>query len=261
MKLSEMMKIFEQDFPPYYAEEWDNVGLLVGDEEAEIYRVLISLDASDEALDYARVLGADLILTHHPLLFKPLRKVTEQHFISRRVRCMIRENINCYAMHTNFDLARMADLNAADLGLLNPAILTEAGENREGQPIGYGRIGKLQSPLPLEDFAGKVREAMELPGVRVYGELSGLIRTVAVSSGAGKMSIDDAIKKGADVLVTGDLDYHSAIDAVSRGLSMIDAGHYGTELTFIRFMEGYVEEHFPELETYSMAIRQPYQIV
>ena len=170
---------------------------------------------------------------------------------------MIRGGINYYAMHTNFDLARMADLNAADLGLISPKILTESSH----PGFGYGRIGSLASPETLREFAERVRVQANLPGIRVYGDPDAVVRTAAVSSGAGKMSIPDALRKGADVLVTGDLDYHSAIDAVAQGLMMIDAGHYGTEFTYIRYMEGFVRERFPGVAVCAMGVEQPYSVL
>lgn len=257
MKLSDIIRELENEFPPALAEEWDNVGLLVGDKDAEIAKVLINLDVTDETVAMAEKIGADLILTHHPLIFKPLSRVTEQDFIARRIRRMIRADINYYAMHTNFDLARMADLNALDLGLSDPEVLTETGH----PGVGYGRIGTLPQSMTLRAFAEQVRTAADLPAIRVYGDAERLVRKAAVSSGAGKMSIPDALAKGADVLITGDLDYHSAIDANTQGLAMIDAGHYGTEFTYIRFMESFVRERFPDLEVHTMEPRQPYLVL
>ena len=257
MKLSAIISVLENEFPPALAEEWDNVGLLVGDTDAEITKVLVSLDVTDQAVARAEEIGAELILTHHPLIFRPLARVTEQDFISRRIRRMIKADINYYAMHTNFDLARMADLNAADLGLIAPQILTESSH----PGFGYGRIGSLASPETLRAFAERVRVQANLPGIRVYGDPDAVVRTAAVSSGAGKMSIPDALRKGADVLVTGDLDYHSAIDAVAQGLMMIDAGHYGTEFTYIRYMEGFVRERFPGVAVCAMGVEQPYSVL
>ncbi|MDO4805409.1 MAG: Nif3-like dinuclear metal center hexameric protein [Lachnospiraceae bacterium] len=260
MKLKDIMRILEEDFPKGLAAEWDNVGLLVGDTMAEIRKVLVSLDVTDDAVDAAVRCGADLILTHHPLLFRPLKTVNEQDFIARRVRKLIKHDINYYAMHTNFDIAAMADLNAADLHLKNPEVLEVVGRDDDGREYGYGRIGQLDAETRLSAFAEKVKEAMRLPAVRVYGDADLSVLTVAVSSGSGKGSVQDAISKGADVLITGDLDYHTAIDANARGLALIDAGHYGTEFAFIPYMENYVREKLPELEVESMTIRQPYEV-
>lgn len=261
MKLADIMKTIEEDFPKSLAMDWDNVGLLVGDEEADIKKVLISLDVTDAAVERAVKEGADLILTHHPLLFRPLKTVTEQNFIAARVRKLIRNDINYYAMHTNFDIAGMADRNALDLALLEPEVLEELGTDEYGHAYGLGRVGMLSEEMTLKELAGHVKDVMKLDAVRVYGEPDRKVIRVGVSSGAGKSAVSDALKKQADVLITGDLDYHTAIDANAQGLAMIDAGHYGTEFTYIPFMEEYVKEKFPELTILTMEIVQPYQIV
>lgn len=255
------MRTIEEDFPKSLAVDWDNVGLLVGDEEAEIRKVLINLDVTDAAVERAVKEGADLILTHHPLLFRPLKTVTEQDFIAARVRKLIRNDINYYAMHTNFDIAGMADQNAVDLSLREPEVLEELGSYEDGRAYGLGRIGLLPEEMTLKELAGHVKDVMKLDAVRVYGDPERKVLRVGVSSGAGKSAVNDALRKHADVLITGDLDYHTAIDADARGLAMIDAGHYGTEFTYISFMEKYVKEKFPELDVLTMQIVQPYHIV
>ena len=255
------MRTIEEDFPKSLAVDWDNVGLLVGDEEAEIRKVLINLDVTDAAVERAVKEGADLILTHHPLLFRPLKTVTEQDFIAARVRKLIRNDINYYALHTNFDIAGMADQNAVDLSLREPEVLEELGTYEDGRAYGLGRIGLLPEEMTLKELAGHVKDVMKLDAVRVYGDPERKVLRVGVSSGAGKSAVNDALRKHADVLITGDLDYHTAIDADARGLAMIDAGHYGTEFTYISFMEKYVKEKFPELDVLTMQIVQPYHIV
>ena len=260
MKLRDIIKQLDKDFPFSWAMEWDNIGLLVGDMEADINKVFLNLDVTDEAVAEASLWGADLILTHHPLLFTPARTVTEQDFIGRRIRRLIKEDINYIAMHTNFDIAKMADLNAADLQLTDPRILDVTGEDAAGNPIGLGRVGEVPE-MKLGDFAEVVKSAMALDAVRVYGDPDRIIKICAVSSGSGKSEIPAAIAAGADVLVTGDLDYHTSIDANAQGLALIDAGHYGTEFVYITYMEDYFKKTFPELSVRSMKIRQPYCIL
>lgn len=261
MKLSDIIGRLEEDFPAGLAADWDNVGLLVGDREAEIRSVFISLDVTDAAVDAAVRCGADLILTHHPLLFRPLKTVTEQDFIAKRVRKLIKHDINYYAMHTNFDIAGMADLNARELELKDARVLETVGTYEDGREYGYGRIGELDVQMTLSMLSEKVKSAMKLEAVRVYGDPDRIVKRVGISSGAGKGCVQDALEKGADVVITGDLDYHTAIDANARGLAMIDAGHYGTEYVFIPFMEGYVREKFPELDAITMEIIQPYRVL
>ena len=126
---------------------------------------------------------------------------------------------------------------------------------------GIGRVGALEGTMDLKQFAGKVRNDFEIPDVRMYGDPAAIIHRVAVSSGSGKSMIRGAIEKGADVIVTGDVDYHSAIDAVAQGIAVIDAGHYGTEYGFIAYMRQELETMFPELAVGTARVHHPYRVV
>ncbi len=260
MKLQNIMDILEREFPSRYAQSWDNVGLLVGDRTQEIKRVLISLDVSDAAVEHAVKEKADLILTHHPLIFRPLKTVTEQDFIARRIRALIKHDIAYYAMHTNFDIVKMADLNAKDLMLNHAQVLEECGSD-EGGVFGFGRVGNLDRPVSLAEFADYIKKVAKLSHIRVYGDQNAMISRAAIASGAGKSAIADAIDKGAQVIVTGDVDYHTGIDAVAQNIAVIDAGHYGTEYCYIPYMAHRMKELFPDIEVLTEEIRQPFTIL
>ena len=258
MKVKDVIRQLETIYPPSYAMEWDHSGLQVGDEEANVRTVLVALDATDEVIDHAAGIRADLIITHHPMLFRPVERVVRQERTGRRILSLAEHGISCYAMHTNFDVAGMADLNSRELGLRNARILSETTTSPEGFPEGLGRVGELEENMTLMDFAREVRDLYQLPSVRIYGELNDTVQTVAVCSGSGKSLIRDAIDAGADVFVTGDIDYHTAIDAVADGLNLIDAGHYGTEFGFISHIQQLLKEQFPDLTVIAERIRSPY---
>ncbi len=260
MKISNFLEAMEREVPARYACSWDHVGLLVGDRDAEVRRILVALDAGDEAVRLAEERECDLIVTHHPLLFHPMERVLEQDVIGRRVRRMIRSGISYFAMHTNFDIVKMADINARDLGLLRPCVLEKIGEDERGV-YGFGRIGDLEKPQSLAAFAEKVKKACRLDAVRVYGNPETAVRRAAVASGSGKSAIPDAIREGAGVIVTGDVDYHTAIDSVAEGIAIIDAGHYGTEFCFINYTVHMLQTMFPDTEVIGQEIRQPYTIL
>ncbi|MBE5997901.1 MAG: Nif3-like dinuclear metal center hexameric protein [Lachnospiraceae bacterium] len=260
MKCKEIIQELEKRYPKQYAVEWDNVGLLVGDEEKEVNTVFCALDLTDETLSEALDAGADLIVTHHPMLFRPVGRIVRQDFIGRRIISLIENGISYFAMHTNFDIAGMADRNASDLGLIDPKVLECVTEDEEGQPQGFGRVGEISEELSLKEFAANVKSVYGLDQIRVYGDPEKTVKVAAVSSGSGKSSLDDAIRNGADVLITGDVDYHTAIDAVMKGISVIDAGHYGTEFCFIEEASKFISETFPELKVICAGVRQPYHI-
>lgn len=266
MKCKDVMEKLAERWNPSYAMDWDNVGLLVGREEKEIRRIFVALDVTDETLRQALDFEADLMVTHHPLLFSPIKKINTGDFIGRRLIKMIQGDLCYYAMHTNFDVKGMAELNQESLGLLDAEVLevtaVEPAENEQGvRQEGIGRIGVLEQAMTLREFAGKVKSDFQIPDVRVYGEPERMIRKAAVSSGSGKSMITTALSKGADVLVTGDIDYHSGIDAVAQGLSVIDAGHYGTEYCFISYMKQELKQMFPDLEVGAARVHHPYHLV
>lgn len=261
MECRSIISEIEKHYPRTYAEPWDNVGLLVGDENADIRKILVALDVTDETVDRAVALKADLVVTHHPLIFKPLSRLTMQDRIGRRILKMASHHISYYAMHTNFDVGGMAQLNASELSLKEDMVLQETGEDSQGNSRGLGRIGYLPEKITAGELAERVKKKYRLEHIRLYGNPDQIVDKVAVCSGSGKSLIPEALSQQADVYITGDLDYHSAIDAAAEGLILIDAGHYGTEFGFIPFMAGQLKQWFPSLEIEMGDIRQPYNIM
>ncbi len=261
MKCRDVINILNEKWPESFALGWDNVGLLVGDREQEVNHIFVALDVTDETLDQAVSCGADMIVTHHPLLFSAVKKITTDDFIGNRIVKMIRHGISYYAMHTNFDVMGMAQLNALSLKLNNPEVLEVTYEDEQGQKEGIGRIGILDEKMTLKEFGTFVKEQLGLEMVRVYGNLDEIIGKVAISSGSGKSMVKEAVKAGVQVLVTGDIDYHTGIDAVAQGLNIIDAGHFGTEMIFIGHMEETLKEMMPKMKVTAARLEQPFALV
>ena len=235
MKVTELVNLLEEEAPSKDALEWDNVGLLVGDGDWEVKSVYIALDATDEVIDHAIEKDVDMIITHHPLIFSNLNRVVATDYVGKRVIKLLEHDIACYAMHTNFDIHCMGRLAEKKLGLNHTIALDPVEIDGETDVnVGIGRIGSLlNEPVTLREYAARVRESFGLPYVRVYGDENQMVGTIALSPGSGKSEIPVALKSGADVLITGDIDHHSGIDAEAQGLSIIDAGHYGIEHIFM----------------------------
>lgn len=261
MKCRDIVEFLRLQFPESMACGWDNVGLLAGSMEKEVHTVYIALDATDEAIAAAVEAQADMLLTHHPLIFKGIRQVNSEDFIGRRILELIRHDMAYYAMHTNFDVAAMADLAAERLGLSDIAVLQETGTLPEGAIIGIGKIGSLPCEMTLGECAELTKRSFGLDKVKVFGDLDMRVQCAAVCPGSGKSVIDDALKKGAHVLITGDIDHHEGIDAVARGMAVIDAGHYGLEQIFIPYMKEYLEAHLPELTVIAQAPKPPFRYI
>lgn len=256
MKVNELTAWLESRYPASSAEEWDNVGLLVGDDTREVTHVFLALDLTKDTLSEALDAGADMIITHHPMIFKGMKKINNHDFQGRKVLSLIRNGIAYYAMHTNYDILGMAKLSADRLKLREQEILTVT---EEGQ--GLGRFGLLPHKMSLRECAEHVKKAFGIPEVRVYGDPEKEVERAAVCTGSGKSLMEDVLAFGAEVYVTGDIDHHTGLDAVEQGICLIDAGHYGTEYIFMEAMKQQLALAFPELTLSAAAVRQPYTLI
>ena len=260
MKCHEVIAKLEELSPPSYAAEWDNVGLLVGRKEKEVRKIYIALDATDEVIQNAIDLQADMLLTHHPLIFTPLKRVNSEHFIGRRILRLAKHDIAYYAMHTNFDVMGMADAAADEIGLKKRTVLDITFEDEIAKE-GFGRVGKLPHIMTLKECADYVKQCFHMEHVTVYGDMEMMMETAAICPGSGKSMIHAAVSQGADVLITGDIDHHDGIDANAQGLQIIDAGHFGIEKIFVPYMKEYLKREFVELTVFTHDMKPPFMIV
>ena len=260
MECKKVIEILEKQSPKSYACDWDNVGLLVGREDKEIQKIYIALDATDEAIEEAIANGADMLLTHHPMIFKGMKWVTQEDFIGRRIIRLIQNDISYYAMHTNFDVMGMADLAADYLGISDTRVLEITSVSETGEE-GIGRYGSLKKEMTVRECCEEVKQAFSLENVKVFGNLERKVKTAAISPGSGRSVISNALQAGVDVLITGDIDHHEGIDAVAQKLTVIDAGHYGVEHIFIPYMEQYLKREAKELEIAVQPLTFPFQII
>jgi len=260
MECREILQKIEEIAPVSYACGWDNVGLLAGRRDKEVSRVTVALDANDRAIEQAIAGGSDLLVTHHPLIFSPVKRVTDETLVGRRLLKLLTHDICLISMHTNFDIAPgcMGDLAAERLGLTGYTPLEVTGEGENG-PYGIGVVGApAGESVSVEQLCLQVKEAFDLEGVQLYApEDMSPVTCVAMCPGSGKDEISYALAAGAQVLITGDITYHYATDAVAEGLAIIDAGHYGLEQVFIPFMTSYLKEKVPGLTVDAVEICQP----
>ncbi|MDE6443212.1 MAG: Nif3-like dinuclear metal center hexameric protein [Muribaculaceae bacterium] len=244
----EIAEAIETFAPKRLQESYDNAGLQIGNPDMEVSAVLLCLDVTEEILNEALERHCNLIVSHHPLLFKGLKEITGKTATERIVMKAIRENVAIYAAHTNLDSARegvsyeMAHiLKLSDLKVLDP---------KEGDAsTGFGIFGDVQ-PTPKIEFLRKVKEAFKVKSLRYSGQSPQLVvRKVAVCSGSGASLIKDAIFSGADIIVTGDVKYH---DFTSYGLDIIiaDIGHFESEIITKEIFSRIIRESFPGCVTY-----------
>lgn len=252
MLCKNIMEMIEHTYPKAAAMEWDNVGLLVGREGKEVQKIYVALDATDEVIEAAILAGADMLITHHPLIFSPLKQITDTDFIGSRAVKLLQHDISYYAMHTNYDVLGMADLAAEMLGLTNTEVLEETG---------IGRVGALPEEMTVRELCGLVKERFSLESVKLFGNPEQNVSRVAISPGSGKHMSELAIAKGAEAFITGDIDHHEGLDAVEQGMAIVDAGHYGLEHIFIEDMANYLSEHLEGIEVVKAEICHPFHII
>lgn len=360
-RVSDIAGIINKIAPPGLAEEWDNVGLQVGDPAMPVQRILIALDASTETVNAAASSESQILLTHHPLIFHPLKKIVPTDPTGSAVFTAIKSGIAVISAHTNYDIAAggVNDLLAAAVGVESsvPLRVTEAdqlvklavyvphgheeqvmeslfkvstalgnyrdcsfrsagvgtfrplagaspfvgkvGEREQveeyrlevllkrsdvsvavnalhkvhpyeepaydvypvlntGAESGLGRIGRLSSPLRLEQVAEMIKERLGAPSVRLVGDPAGEVNKVALCGGSGAGLLKDSVRQGAQVLITGDIKYHEAREAESLGIALIDAGHYATEIVAVDGLAAVLRAIFAE-KRYSVEVL-PYRL-
>lgn len=227
--------------PRELAEDWDNVGLLVGSGAQEAHRVLIALDVTEWVVDEALTLGAGLIVAHHPVMncrWHEVQNVLDDNAQGRILTKLLRNGVSAICMHTNLDAADggVNDILAQKLGLEGLSMLSEEK---------IGRVGTLKSEKSLEEFLSDVVQSLGCRGLR-FRDGGKRVRRVAVGGGACAEFIPRAIALGCDTFVTSDVKYHDFLDA--DGINLIDAGHFETENPVCEAVRAYLSRQFPQLE-------------
>lgn len=240
MKCQRIMGILERLAPKRLAENWDNPGLQVGSPEQEVKKILICLDVSQQVVEMAVKKGADMIVSHHPvMIFKGLMNIRTDSYDGKMLQELLCHNIAVYSAHTNLDIARGGcnDILANLCGLerIEGFVPSEADESES-----MGRIGYVREPVGVEEYARVVCKNLGAGHVRLIKGGPELVRKVALCSGAGADLMGKAAFKGADMFITGDMKYHEAQQATKLGINVIDAGHFATEFPVVRGLAEYL---------------------
>ncbi len=234
--------------PRYMKMDWDNVGLLCGSRGTPVNKVLVALDPFEHVCREAADWGAELIVTHHPLIFQAMKAITDETSIGRGILTLCRNGISAINAHTNLDQAPggVNDVLAQMLGLQHIEVVSPVGENEDGAPFGLLRSGYVE-PQPLKQFLSTVREALGCEGLRYVDGGRG-VHKVAVGGGACAGALIEALDAGCDTFVTADVKYNQFWDAQDLGLNLIDAGHFHTENPVVAMLAGKLQAAFPEIE-------------
>jgi dinuclear metal center YbgI/SA1388 family protein len=248
--IADLCRFLESFAPPQLAEEWDNVGLLVGEHDQPVQRVMTCLTLTGGTVTEAVRERAELVVTHHPLPFKPLKRITGETTTGRALLELIRGGVAVYSPHTAFDSA--ADgINqhlALKLGLVDIKPLVPA---RTVVELGAGRHGRLLASSSLADFAAQVKQSLGIAHVQVVGQLNKPVQRVAVGCGSAGTFLEAARVAGCDLLVTGETNLHTCYEARAQRLSLILAGHYATERFHLDYLASVLQKQFAALKVWS----------
>ena len=243
----EILTFLETLAPRSMKMDWDNVGLLCGSRKAEVTKILVALDPFEGVCEEAAAWGADLIVTHHPLIFQALKSITDETSIGRSIQLLCREGISAINAHTNLDCAPggVNDRLASALGLSEIQVIDPMGVDAEGKEWGLLRKGNV-SEQALSDFLPKIKAALGCEGLR-YVDGGKPVCKVAVGGGACASELMDAYHAGCDTFVTSDVKYNQFWDAKDLGMNLIDAGHCYTENPITALLAEKIAARFPEV--------------
>lgn len=240
MTVQALYNVLTERIPEQLRESWDNDGkMCVPDPDRTVRRAIVALDVTEEVVDYAIANACDLIVSHHPLVFHPLRSLNGEDPVARKLIKLIAAQVAVFSFHTRADRVAggVNDLLAESLDLSN---VTPFGED------GLGRIGELDEQMPLDEFAFVLKEQLAVPRVLLADGYTP-VRRVAVVGGDGKDYLEAALDAGADTFVSGRIGYNVMEQAAERGINLVEAGHYYTEQRVTEFFSSLIVEAAPEI--------------
>ena len=248
MKVKDIIKVIEDFAPLSIQEGWDNSGLCIGSPEDPVTSVLMGLDCTPELVDEAVACGADMIVTHHPLIFSGLKKISPEDKVGEAVMKAIKAGISIYAAHTNADkvIAGVSGAMARRLGLKDVTILDEDGDD-----TGLGVVGNLPEPMSSQEALAFVKERFGLKVLKSSRPIDGQVCRVALCGGSGGSLIKAARRSGAQLYISGDISYHNFF--TEDGFMIMDIGHYESEIEIVDILFSLIKKNFP---TFAVRITQ-----
>ena len=250
-KVKDVVAAIEEFAPVALQEKWDNSGLCIGSGEDPVSSVLFGLDCTPELVDEAVACGADMIVTHHPLIFSGLKKISPDDLTGAAVIKAVKAGISIYAAHTSADkvIAGVSGAMAARLGLNDVRILDEDGDG-----TGLGVVGELPGPITSQEAVRLVKERFNLKTLKSSRPVDGMISRVAMCGGSGSSLIGAAKAAGAQLYISGDISYHNFF--TQEGFMIMDIGHYESEIEIVDILFSLIKKKFP---TFAVRITQNMQ--
>jgi dinuclear metal center YbgI/SA1388 family protein len=252
MKRKDLLDLLQRKFPEEYAEDWDNTGFIIDVGKNKYERILVALELVPEVLREAIELGVDIVITHHPIVFKPIKKLSAQIVEDSMIIECIKNDISVFAIHTNCDnyeggtndyLSELIGIKETEALLPLENICDTIPLANLQKKVGNGRVGRLNNPMTLKILLEKLKDILSAEALRYTGDENRIIDKVGLCSGSGSDLIREAYRRGVDCFLTGDIKYHDAQFARMNNMALVDIGHYESENIFkYALMEMLVEE-------------------
>ncbi len=263
MRCIDIANIMEKIAPTSLAESWDNVGLIMGNNDQVINKIMIALDATEEVVLETVHQKCDMLITHHPFIYSKINRITNETPMGRKILMLLKNNISVYSAHTNLDKSEggVCDILCNLIGLTDIRVIKdENGSN------GFLRIGKLPKPISISALASNAIENLQTTYITSTADKNKIIETVAVASGSGMSLVKEVLNLNADLFITGDVKYHDAIDAYEMGLPVMDITHYAGEIDIVNELKRLLEAEFKEIGdsceiVCSLSSRPPFQVL
>ena len=246
MRVIEIAKIIDSWMPTSIAEDFDNVGLIIGDPESKITSILVTLDTTEDVVEEAINKGCNLIVSYHPIIFNGLKQITNDSYVQKSVIKAVKNNISVYAIHTSLDnhpkgiSYQLSDL----IGLNNISVLLSKEKKLNKIKIGMGSIGELEKPMDEITFFDLLKNKLGLKYLRHTNKLNKKISKVSVVVGSGSFAIKDSIESNVDAFITSDFKYHNFFEADNKAI-LIDIGHYESEKHIKLFIKEFLNKKLP----------------
>lgn len=239
MLIKEFIDKFEEKVPLNLQESYDNCGLQVGNPQDIIKGIVLCLDVTEEAIDFAIQKGANLIIAHHPLIFFGLKKISYDDYFTGKIAKAIKNEITIYAAHTNID-ALEGGLNQyvfRKLGFESQKKLEYLPDGRSG----FGDIVQI-APIRIKDIINVIKKNLDLNHVIFYGDQEKEVKKICLLTGSGAEFIKDCIKEGVDLYITGDIKHHDVVDSINSGINILDISHHESEKYFVELLSQILEK-------------------
>lgn len=251
MIIQHVCQFLETFAPLRLAEDWDNVGLVVGDRQAKVKNVMTCLTVTDETVSEAIDTQADLIVSHHPLPFRPIKKLNTDSIASEMLWRLAKAGVSVYSPHTAFDSAAEG-INESlarklKIGGTRPLVVAEDDANG----LGAGRYGRLESETQLSDWVSVVKTEFGLPTVAVVGDVARSVLKIGLACGSGGSFLNKSVAVGCDVMVTGEATFHTCLDAKAKGIALVLLGHYVSERFAVEQLADRLQREFKTLTVWA----------